>query len=550
MSIIIYGIYVSFFTSTVHVDVDEELYIGLARSFHYQGRFKMGGQLLNYSCVLYSMLISVAYFFYSPEHILFFMRLIGVLVMCSAIFPIWLLAVRILGDNKKAFSITAFMLFMPYMLDCGYLMQEVLAYPLFLWTVYLGYCCMGEKNKNDYHLYLCASLSAACYFTKTYLFFIPIVVNIYSLYGFLKEKNKRKVILKKTIKYDVVYLLMVGMMYFMIYVINGWESGVNHYATQFSHLFPITVKTIIYGGIACIIYTALLVFNTGVFPMFSLIGNKEKVFGEKRKLLEITFISVVVLVVEIIFLIVLTEEGLQPIPHKFLFRYFHIFVPILFIYFINFINENDYMGKKWFAFGILMCASIITVYFFYLDGNTRQAIIDGHLFLVLENATKYLFRYADVIIILLLCCLVFLYCITSLKRKRNVVSGMMKMAIIATLVFFIVDGMQLPIYNNMIAKGEIIQTDGIKIAHYLNLYNYDYVYYIDTEQREDYYYRNFYGYIMQSYEVVTKEEMWKIDTSKNKTAIVSPNPKIEIAGMGKREIGTDKLALYVETVEE
>ncbi|MCM1087605.1 MAG: hypothetical protein NC419_05570 [Muribaculaceae bacterium] len=43
MSVIIYGMIVSNFTSTVHIDVDEELYMALARSFHYSGKFEWGG---------------------------------------------------------------------------------------------------------------------------------------------------------------------------------------------------------------------------------------------------------------------------------------------------------------------------------------------------------------------------------------------------------------------------------------------------------------------------------------------------------------------------
>ena len=101
-AVIIYGIIISFFTSTVHIDVDEELYVALARSFHYNGRFEYENQILNYSCVLYSMLISLDYYFYSPETILFSMRIIGVIAMCSSVFPIYLLAKGVLSDSKKA----------------------------------------------------------------------------------------------------------------------------------------------------------------------------------------------------------------------------------------------------------------------------------------------------------------------------------------------------------------------------------------------------------------------------------------------------------------
>lgn len=66
-AVIVYGSLVSFFSIPVHLGVDEELYISMARSFHYEGVFAKGGEVLDYTCVLYSMLLSVAYFFTAPN---------------------------------------------------------------------------------------------------------------------------------------------------------------------------------------------------------------------------------------------------------------------------------------------------------------------------------------------------------------------------------------------------------------------------------------------------------------------------------------------------
>lgn len=126
-----YGVFVTLFSSPVHVGVDEELYISMARTFHYEGKFMMGGELLNYNCVLYSMLISLAYYFYSPERIMLIIRLIGVISMCSSVYPVGLLAYRVLKDKRKALFITVVLSMMPYMFDVAYAMQEVLSYPLF-----------------------------------------------------------------------------------------------------------------------------------------------------------------------------------------------------------------------------------------------------------------------------------------------------------------------------------------------------------------------------------------------------------------------------------
>ena len=78
-----YTLWVSNFTIPVHIKVDEELYISMARSFHYEGVFSENGVRLNYSCILYSMLISLAYYFCTPENIIFGMRVIGVCTMLS-----------------------------------------------------------------------------------------------------------------------------------------------------------------------------------------------------------------------------------------------------------------------------------------------------------------------------------------------------------------------------------------------------------------------------------------------------------------------------------
>ena len=45
--------------------------------------------------------------------------------------------------------------------------------------------------------------------------------------------------------------------------------------------------------------------------------------------------------------------------------------------------------------------------------------------------------------------------------------------------------MQLPVYNNIVAGGKVIQSDSIQIANYLNEKGYDFVYYIDPLTRKN-----------------------------------------------------------------
>lgn len=519
-SIIVYGIIASLFTSTVHIDVDEELYVALAKSFHYNGRFEYGSQLLDYSCVLYSMLISLAYYFYSPATILFCMRMIGVIVMCSSIFPIYFLAKDVLKDDKKAFTLSAFLSIMPYMFDSAYLMQEVLSYPLFMWTLYFLYKTYEEKNRRKkVFLILAAIFSVLCVFTKTYMFFIPITLNLCIMYYVVKGKRIKEYITSTAI-YDGVYLMLFAGMYFWVFAINGFEQGSNHYSSQISRLFPIGLNTIIFGAIGCGIYFTFLVINTGFLPISTVFA---KWHHEKQKSWFINFvvISIVFLVLEIVFMIVLTEEGTGTLPHKFLFRYFQIFVPPILILFIKYKEESKLISSLRYILAMEATLGIALVYFILMQGKTRQAIIDGHLFLFLENAARYIVPYADVIAMILLMSILAVVYLWSRKKNENV-QTILRAVVVGMMFFWIVEVIQLPYYNNTIAGGKQIQNDSIKIAEYLNKENYEYVYYVyKDEEEQNSYKRNFYGYVKQPYQVVSEEDVSGLLHQKYKIALLT-----------------------------
>ena len=163
----------------VHLEVDEELYLAMAKSFHETGSFQKGYEYINYSCVLYPMLISLGYYFYRPETIMITLRMINVIVMCSAVFPVYLLSKKIL-TGKKAILIAVFSMLIPDMIDSVYLMQEVFLYPVLMWcfyfiymdfekgifyknkyigidrSIYAGRYIREERQKKDYKKHMCS----------------------------------------------------------------------------------------------------------------------------------------------------------------------------------------------------------------------------------------------------------------------------------------------------------------------------------------------------------------------------------------------------------
>lgn len=510
--VILYGIVASTFTSTVHIDVDEQLYLSMARSFHYEGRFAVGDTVLNYSCILYSMLISLAYFFYSPEHILFVMRLIGVVTMTSAIFPIWLLSKELLKEERTSFYVTFFSMFFPFMFDTAYLMQEVLAYPLFLWAIlFLLYAL--EKNKMC-HFVLSALFSVLCFFTKTYLFFIPIVANFVLWPEIILDRNKNTNIkkVKGIMVYNITYVAAFAMLYVFPYVLHGFEKGSNHYSSQFSGLFPITSVTIACAISCSILYMAFFIVNTGILPFAALIKKQKESFDGERKFWNFIWISVVFLILEIVVMIVLTEEGNVLMPHKYLFRYFQIFsVPMLLALLSVDRQKKEWLNKTQII--MIFTAGVITsLYWLIMCGKTSHGIIDGYFFVALENMNRII-PYAAVAAIVL-----FILSIIFVRKRKNLYRIL---AIIIVMGFWLLNIVQLPYYTNIIAGGKNIEQDALEIAKYANESKASAIYFVKRESASPYL-QNCYGYFVQPFIVISEEQLAEYADKEN-SVIITPD---------------------------
>lgn len=536
--VLIYGIIVSFFTSTVHIDVDEELYLEMARSFHYEGRFALGGELINYSCILYSMLISLAYFFYSPEHILLIMRLIGVVTMTSAIFPIWFISKKILKNDSLAFKTTFICMLLPFMFDSAYIMQEVLAYPLFLWMAWFLLCAV-EKGTYRYY-FLCALLSALCFFSKTYLFFIPVIFNLVEGMDifFPKDENNRGNKLKKLIVYDITYVIFFAMIYLGSYMINDFSKGTNHYSSQFSHLFPISMETIICGVCCCVFYMAFFVVNTGIVSFTALGWKRKNTFGYEKKFWNYILFSILFLVLEIVFMIVLTEEGKVLIPHKYLFRYFHIFCVPIVLAFLSTTEVFLHNRKQLLLMG--GSCGITIFYWTIMYQRTSPGIIDGHLFVLLKNISRVI-PYVGAIAVLVLSVLV-LVCMRSKKQWWK------PLAVSIVIGFWFLNCIQLPHYTNVIADGTAIESDAVKMAEYLNTNDISNIYYVKAEGANAYL-QNCYGYFKQPFTEIVPEQIEAYMKQEEPAFIISGEADADSIFAGLRldriELETEVLSIYV-----
>lgn len=481
-SVIGYLFFVHSFTIPVHIDVDEELYIAMAKSFHYTKTFQHSGSTLNYSCILYSMVLSLAYYFYSPENIMFSLRAIGVCIMLSSIFPCFLLSRKLLSNDRHALYVTIFVVFLPSMMNTAYCMQETLSYPLFLWICYAIYTEIETGKLQDISIrtFLIAILSCLCYFTKTYMIFLPICYCLLLLYEAISHKVLS--IWKKLTLYMVVYIFIYLLGKSFIYFTNNGISGSNHYSTQFSNLFPLTTRTFL-CAISCMgCYLISLAFYWGVLPLILPLTNFKQYNSNLKRFIFFIFSCLFILIPELVMSIVLTEEGTVIVPHKILYRYFEILeIPLLLI-FLNIKDRLRLSPIVWKIY-VLIFGGLLG-YYIYIGTNQRTAIMDAHVFLLMENITKYIVPNFNAIACICASVLTILaYLLIQKKKIKKPVNLFLILSGVIVLLFFMVNLWQLPYYTNTIANGYQIEREAILTAKYYNNHKdeYDKVFYIVSE---------------------------------------------------------------------
>lgn len=531
----IYTLIVLRMSVPVHLNVDEELYLAMAKSFHYEHNFQKEFEYLNYNCVLYSMLISLAYFWFTPEHIMTIVRFINVIVMCSAIFPAYLLAYDILHSRKKALIVGAFVLLIPDMVDSVYAMQEILCFPLLMWYFWCVYRDLKRQGgqMNGYCI-TAVTLSVLLFFTKTNMM---VILPGYLLCSFWKPERKR---IKKTFYIFALGAVLVFLGMQGIAFLNGWHTGVNHYAKQILALFPITGKTFIALCSGLVFYIIFFLLNTGILPVIVPYMNRKFYEQKDRQFLFYVTVGLLFMTLEIVGTIFLTEESGNLYPHKYLFRYFFGFgIPYIILFLKQ--EENDSIsGKKLFPIYLLVSCYMIGYYFVLGDGG-RTAIMDSHINVLIENMIRIAGRQMGILVSI--CFLFFSVLWMIFLKKKKIRKKFLIISVTGMVAFLLLNCWQQPYYSNVISGGNENKADFIALGNYLGEERRE-IYYLGEELDE---YALFYGYIAQDYKWVRPEEMDGI--SPGGIVVLKKGSQQLSAGYERVNLGCEQIEIWEKRAE-
>lgn len=384
VGIAIYLILASRMTVPVYKWVDEELYVSMARTFHYDGNFAKHYQILNYNCVIYSMVLSIAYFFYSASTIVFTMRFIGILLMISSIFPIYLISKEILGSKFKGVLVALVSLLIPEFETSFYLVQEVLLYPVFLWTAYFIYRKFA-KNSGQLVDAAIIVLLALLFFIKSYAIVLAMAYFGTLLLIELKNKNYKKIGIDIAQGFLCLGIILLGIL--VIKLLNG--EGVNHYDGQIARIFPITmveIKACLYG---IFYYTVFFLFCMGFLPVFIPIFKMRSYEETDRKFILFLVLSTIFTIIEVAVIVFIPEERAKIYPDKFCYRYLSILAVPYILMFFKCKKEEIQINKTMILLYIIAFTYLI---WYYIGQGTGTTAIDAPMLFAVQMTRALKFR--------------------------------------------------------------------------------------------------------------------------------------------------------------
>lgn len=536
-----YGYIARQYDNPTYLGVDEELYVNMASSFFFEGGFSQNYETLTYNCVLYSVILAISYFFYTPEHIVFIMRMIGVVLMISSIFPIYLLSKEVLKDKVKAIFITAFSLLLPEVLLSSYLVQEVLCYPMFLWIIYLAYMKFSDKS-NKIQNVLLIILLGLIFFVKSYAIIFPAAYFATLLFIDLKNKDYKDI--KNVIIKGILCLITIIVGILLVKLLNEFQVGGNHYSSQISSIFPITMKTVtsyIYGTF---FYTVFFLFCMGFLPVIIPLLNINKYEKQDKKLIIFLLLSTILAILEIVMIVFLAEEAGKNHPDSFHFRYFALFTIPYILMFLKCKKEEVIINKRIIAIYIISFAYLI---WYYLKGGTASTAISAFFIYSIEAINqKISYTFGAILMVLLALTSAIMIILNKTKIIKDAKNAFIILTIIGLIIICPVS-YRIHLNSNKEIGLNAFESDFVKTANYIKR-DYDKVYMLQFSSGYNRNVRTGFINLISEYKVIDLEKENKtIEEIENQKIVVITSKDFTgiIEGAEKVDIGTQYTEVYV-----
>ncbi len=335
---------------------DMLLYSEEAKSLANEGTLKFGNVYGVTGAYLYPYVISSVYkYFYNAYTVIHSIRFLGILIMATTIFPAYLLLRESGVEKRTAVILAGVTICLPDMLQTIFIATETVAYPLFMWTVYVIYLCLKKECKIGLSV-LAAVLCYMDYQNRSQ----TLVISLGYLFTLFVEEiqillshNKARFvdIMKKMIS----FLIPFGMLYVLVPkileragVIQGGSLS-DFYLKEFIDNF-LNNRGYFFAewSIGFAWFFLYLMIGFGILPI--LIPFFHRKYNDQTDNLFMLFInaSYVLTVLVVTIIIFGHEEPLEFDTHRVHARYFMYFLPvyIYMLYKVDFSKFKFNVGHK------------------------------------------------------------------------------------------------------------------------------------------------------------------------------------------------------------
>ncbi len=362
--------------------LDEQIYGSYAQSLLDSGMLEVLGLPMGFFRPVYSLLIAPAYLLNDPFAQQKAVAFINAFVISTGIFPVYLLAKRLLENNVHALIGAALYVCFSDLVYSQCYMTEVAALPLMLWTVFVFWELENSKKtgwlKHDVIIgVVFGILIGLCFMCKGgAALVLPIAYIAYLIVRLIMERRDSG--LRDHLKHAGISLVSAVTGFLIVFaifhvLIPPASGDTVDASAKLSGLDESADYMFSYYAVFYYLFAALI--GLSFFPLVVTMQNRRLMEKDEARLFDFLIISLVTMAVVVAITITLRENYLENAPRAHMRYIGYLYLPLMLIFMRELKRERKYSFKL----NLIAAAAFIVVLFLYLFLYGGQIVPMGEI---------------------------------------------------------------------------------------------------------------------------------------------------------------------------
>lgn len=300
-------------------NIDEFLYYSMGRSMATGDGLLFRGQSADYVYIVYPLVLSPVYaLFGQTGNVYRILQLYNIAIMNLAIFPLFALGKRIVGEEKQALRLSVCMMLLPDFIMGEMVLSEVVLYPLFFAMMYLVYRYLTERKWQM--LLGVGVLGGVLYATKPGYIVAPAVTLAACAVFAVRDKAGKRAL--HALLGMIGMAAAIGIFYALAYAMGYHSGALSVYEQQLSAVHPDAFLR------AVVKYPYYFIMACGVFAFvlpLKMYGGYTK---ETKRLYWIVMLSLAGTILGTCWAI----NGYEYATHTVHMRYIGVYIPLMMLF--------------------------------------------------------------------------------------------------------------------------------------------------------------------------------------------------------------------------